>query len=117
MSADGIAVQITSSLVLPWIGGPSWFSSPGWTRHHLTEYRTTQATITKIGIETISRTSHSVSIGPAWVDACVGNQWISRPAAMPTADAITPTTIASAMLRLPRLTAAHPTDSPRRTTL
>src|SRR4051794_17583349 len=108
MSADGIAVQTTSSFVLPWIGGPSWFSSPGWTRNHFTEYRTTQATITKIGIETTSRTSHNVSIGPAWVDAWVGNQWISSPAAMPTADAITPTTTASARLKLPRLTAAHP---------
>src|SRR6187200_3216594 len=46
--------------------------------------------MTKIGTETITRTSHSVSIGPASSEAAVGNQSISSPRAMPPADAIAP---------------------------
>src|SRR4051794_4861481 len=38
------------------------------------------------------RTSHSVSIFLPSAEACVGNQLISRPSAMPSADAITPMT-------------------------
>ena len=59
----GIAVQTTSSRVLPWIGGPSSNSSPGRMRNFQTENSTITWTITKTGIEAISSTSHSVSIG------------------------------------------------------
>src|SRR5215213_9997402 len=38
----------------------------------------------------ISRTSHSVSIGPASSDPAVGNQSIRRPSAMPQIDASAP---------------------------
>ena len=41
MRIAGIAVQMTSSRVLPWIGGPSRFSSPGRIRNSQTENRTT----------------------------------------------------------------------------
>ena len=37
----GIAVQMISSRVLPWIGGPSSSSSPGFIRKRQTQYRTT----------------------------------------------------------------------------
>ena len=37
MRIDGIAVQTTSSVVLPWIGGPSSFSWPGRIRKSRTE--------------------------------------------------------------------------------
>ena len=53
----GSAVQTTSSRVLPWIGGPSLFSSPGRIRNFQTENRTTVSTSTKIGTDAISRTS------------------------------------------------------------
>jgi hypothetical protein len=59
----GTAVQITSRRVLPWIGGPSSCSSPGRMRNFQTEKRTIVMTSTKIGTDTISSTSHSVSIG------------------------------------------------------
>ena len=58
-------------------------------RNSHTEKRTTTVTTsTKIGTETISRTSQSVSIGSACVDAAAGNQSIAAPSAMPIADAI-----------------------------
>ena len=40
-STVGIAVQKTSRRVLPWIGGPSLSSSPGFMRNCQTEYRIT----------------------------------------------------------------------------
>jgi hypothetical protein len=49
-------------------------------------------TRTNIGTEAMTRTSHRVSIGPACVEAAVGNQSIARPMAMPIADAMTPMT-------------------------
>ncbi len=76
---------MTSSFVLPWIGGPSSSSSPGRIRNLMIDVRTTAQTITKIGTEKISRTSHSVSIGPACLDAAFGNQLIESPRAMPSA--------------------------------
>ena len=81
---------MTSSRVLPWIGGPSSSSSPGRIRNFQTENSTITITITNTGMEAISSTSHSVSIGFAWPDAATGNQSISRPAAMPRIDATTP---------------------------
>ena len=53
----GSAVQTTSRRVFPWIGGPSFFSSPGRIRNFQTEYRTTDRTSTKIGTVAISSTS------------------------------------------------------------
>src|SRR5215212_1157534 len=47
-------------------------------------------TRTKIGTETMIRTSHSVSIFPPSAEAFVGNQSISRPSAMPHAEVIAP---------------------------
>ena len=43
-----------SSIVLPWIGGPSLCSSPGRIRNFHTEYSTTTSTSTKTGTEAIS---------------------------------------------------------------
>ena len=83
----GIAVQITSSRVLPWIGGPSSPSSPGRMRNFMAENITTTVTPTKTGTEKMIRTSHSVSIGGASSDAETGNQSISSPAMMPSTDA------------------------------
>jgi hypothetical protein len=57
-----------------------------------TEKQITTVTSTKIGTEAMSSTSHSVSIGPAWVEPAWGNQSISRPMTTPTTDAISPTT-------------------------
>ena len=57
ISSAGSAVQITSSRVLPWIGGPSLSSSPGFIRNFQTENSTTVSTSTKIGTDAISRTS------------------------------------------------------------
>src|SRR3954451_447871 len=88
----GAAVQITSSRVLPWIGGPSLSSSPGRMRNLHTLYSTTVITRTKIGTETMMRTSDSVSIFLPSAEAWGGNQLISRPSAMPSADAIAPMT-------------------------
>ena len=68
----GIAVQMTSRRVLPWIGGPSRFSSPGRIRNFSTENRTTTVTPTKTGTEKMIRTSHSVSIGFASLEAETG---------------------------------------------
>ena len=79
---------MTSSRVLPWIGGPSSSSSPGRIRNFQTENSTITWTITNTGMEAISRTSHSVSIGFASPEAATGNQSISRPAAMPRIEAI-----------------------------
>jgi len=42
--------------VLPWIGGPSLSSSPGFILNCQTEYRMTVTTSTKIGIEAMTRT-------------------------------------------------------------
>ncbi len=53
----GIAVQMTSSLVLPWIGGPSSSSSPGRMRNLTTLNSTIVVTSTKIGTEAQIRTS------------------------------------------------------------
>ena len=86
----GIAVQMTSSRVLPWIGGPSRFSSPGRMPNFHTENSTTTVTPTKTGTEKMIRTSHSVSIGFASSEAAIGNQSIRRPAAIPRIDATTP---------------------------
>src|SRR3954469_21561805 len=47
-------------------------------------------TNTKIGTETISRTSHSVSIGLAWPEAATGNQSIASAKATPSAEAMAP---------------------------
>src|SRR3954471_17123336 len=85
-----MAVQMISSRVLPWIGGPSISSSPGRMRNFHTENSTTVSTITKTGIEAISRTSHSVSTGLACLEACSGNQSMRRPAAMPRMETTTP---------------------------
>ena len=95
----GIAVQMTSSRVLPWIGGPSMFSSPGRIRKSPHAKRTTVVTSTKIGTETMIRTSQSVSIVSACVEACVGNQSMTSPSAMPRIDATTPTTTICATVR------------------
>ena len=86
----GIAVQMTSRRVLPWIGGPSRFSSPARIRNLNTENSTTTVTPTKTGTEKMIRTSHSVSIGPASSEAAIGNQSISRPAAIPRIEATMP---------------------------
>src|SRR3954471_16145690 len=86
----GIEVQITSRRVLPWIGGPSSSSSPGRMRNFHTENSTITVTITKIGMDAISRTSHKVSIDFAWPEAPTGNQSISSPAAMPRIEATMP---------------------------
>ena len=86
----GIAVQMISSRVLPWIGGPSSSSSPGLMRKRQTQYRTTTITSTKTGTEQMIRTSQRVSICLPSSVACVGNQSISRPSAMPMTDAISP---------------------------
>ena len=53
----GPVVQITSSRVLPWIGGPSLSSSPGRIRNLITEKITTVTTSEKIGAEAIRSTS------------------------------------------------------------
>ena len=53
----GIAVQMTSRRVLPWIGGPSRFSSPGRIRKFTTLKRTMIVTVTKTGTETQISTS------------------------------------------------------------
>ncbi len=87
----GTAVQMTSRRVLPWIGGPSSCSSPGRMRNSSTEKHTTTVTSTKIGTDAMMRTSQKVSILSAWVESAGGNQWMTRPIAMPTAVAITPT--------------------------
>src|SRR5436190_927377 len=63
---------MTSSFVLPWIGGPSRSSSPGRMRKLMTENSTTVVTSTKIGTEAMTRTSHSVSILSAWVESAGG---------------------------------------------
>ncbi len=55
-STAGSAVQKTSRRVLPWIGGPSLSSSPGFMRNCQTQYRITVTTSTKIGIEAITST-------------------------------------------------------------
>jgi hypothetical protein len=91
---------MTSSLVLPWMGGPSRFSSPGRMRKFRTEKQMTTVTSTKTGTETMSRTSHSVSIPSACVDDAGGNQSISSPMTTPMTDAISPTTTICAPVRL-----------------
>src|SRR5919106_3866849 len=48
------------------------------------------STSTKTGTDAISRTSHSVSIGPACSEAGTGNQSISRASAMPSTEATAP---------------------------
>ena len=53
----GIAVQMTSRRVLPWIGGPSSSSSPGRMRKFTTLKRTMIMTVTKTGTDTQMRTS------------------------------------------------------------
>jgi hypothetical protein len=53
----GIAVQITSRRVLPWIGGPSRLSSPGRILNFSTLKQTTVVTSTKTGTEHQIRTS------------------------------------------------------------
>ena len=92
MRSAGIAVQMTSRRVLPWIGGPSRLSSPGRMRKSMTEKRTTIVTSTNTGTEAMTRTSQSVSILSAWVESAAGNQSMASPRAMPDAEAITPTT-------------------------
>jgi hypothetical protein len=57
ISSAGTAVQMTSRRVLPWIGGPSRFSSPGRIRKSRTENSTTTTTSTKIGTLATIRTS------------------------------------------------------------
>jgi hypothetical protein len=81
---------MTSRRVLPWIGGPSRFSSPGRIRNLSTENSTTTVTPTKTGTENRIKTSHNVSIGFASSEAATGNQSISSPAATPSAEAMTP---------------------------
>ena len=100
MRIAGSAVQMTSSLVLPWIGGPSRFSSPGRMRNSITEKQTTTVTRTKTGTEAMMRTSQSVSILSACVESAGGNQSIVRPIAMPIAVAMTPTTTICWTVRL-----------------
>src|SRR5215218_69332 len=97
----GIAVQTTSRRVLPWIGGPSASSSPGRWRNFQTENSTTTVTRTNTGTDTMIRTSYSVSIFDACVDAGVGNQSMIRPSAMPSAEAIAPMIIIWAMEACP----------------
>jgi hypothetical protein len=86
----GISVQMTSRRVLPWIGGPSSSSWPGRCRNFHTQYSVTPVTRTKNGTDAMSRTSHSVSIGSACVEAGVGNQSMSSPRMIPRIDATTP---------------------------
>src|SRR5438874_12542225 len=74
ISSAGSAVHRTSSRVLPWIGGPSLFSSPGRIRNFHTENRTTVSTSTKIGTEATSRTSYNVLMFPDCLEASAGNQ-------------------------------------------
>src|SRR4051794_17265453 len=60
-------------------------------RNFQTEKSTTVTTSTKTGTDAMIRTSHNVSIGFASLLAPTGNQSISSPAAMPSADAMRPT--------------------------
>src|SRR5919206_474944 len=99
MSSAGAAVQRSSRRVLPWIGGPSRCSSPGRIRKFRTEKQITTVTSTKIGTEAMIRTSHSVSILSACVEAAFGNQLMIRPRAMPTAEAMMLTTTICATVR------------------
>ncbi len=69
-----MALQITSSGVLPWMGGPSVSSSPDRTRNFHAQKSTTAATSVNIGTETTSRTSNSRSTGGARSAASRGNQ-------------------------------------------
>ena len=87
-----MAVQMTSSMVLPWIGGPSSSSWPGRMRNFHTEKRTTTSTSTKIGTEAMIRTSNRVSMSSACVEATLGNQLMDSATAMPIADAMAPMT-------------------------
>ena len=57
---------------------------PGACGSPTTEKRTTVVTRTNTGTETMIRTSQSVSILSAWVDAGAGNQSMASPRAMPT---------------------------------
>ncbi len=91
---------MTSSLVLPWIGGPSRFSSPGRMRNSMTAKLTMTVTSTKTGTVAMMRTSQRVSILSACVESAGGNQWIVRPMAMPIAVAMTPTTTICWTVRL-----------------
>ena len=77
-------------MVLPWMGGPSSSSWPGRMRNFHTQKRTTTSTSTKTGTEAMIRTSNSVSMSSAWVEATLGNQLIDSATAMPIADATTP---------------------------
>ena len=73
ISTAGSAVQTTSKRVFPWIGGPSFCSSPARIRKFHTEYRTTDTTSTKIGTVAISSTSYNVWMCLACVDPLAGN--------------------------------------------
>ncbi len=106
MTIVGRAVQMTSRRVLPWVGGPSSSSSPGRMCQRQMLKRTTVATPTKIGTDTITSTSQNVSILDAIVDPCAGNQLIASPSAMPIALASRTTTTS--------ITQVRPVTGPRR---
>ena len=75
----GMAVQMISRRVLPWIGGPSsqLLARPHAELPHREEHD--GPTSTKTGIDAISRTSHSVSIGLACSEASTGtSRWRCR---------------------------------------
>src|SRR3954451_12279702 len=97
----GTAVQTTSSLVLPWMGGPSTCSSPGRMRNFSAANRTTVVTRTNTGTEQMISTSQNVSIFLACSDPCVGNQSMTSPRAIPRTDAMRPTTTICLMVRRP----------------
>ena len=88
----GIAVQMTSSRCCRGSAGRRGPPRPAACGTSGRENTTITVTSTKTGTEAMIRTSQSVSIGPAWVEAAGGNQSISRPATMPIADATSPTT-------------------------
>ena len=92
MRIAGIAVQMTSSRVLPWIGGPSRFSSPGRIRNSMTEKHDDHRD------EHEDRHRGDDRGRPRGCRSCRpassrqrGNQWMLRPMAMPIAEAMTPT--------------------------
>ena len=89
MTIVGTIVQITSSFVLPWIGGPSRSSSPGRWRQRQMLKSIIATTATKIGTETITSTSQKVSIGGATSEPCSGNQLRASMKMMPITEATT----------------------------
>ena len=92
MSA-GIAVQMTSRRVLPWIGGPSLSSSPGRMRNFQTQNRTT--TIDQHEDRDRGDDQHvveRVDLARPASRPPAGTSRSTAPSAMPIADAITPMT-------------------------